>query len=100
MASKESEFKNEDIIPSQEDFGKGYDSDRFDLPHAVDISIVVYDLLGREIARLVDRDMTAGYHQVMWNGRDRGRRDVPTGLYIARLVTPAYSKSIKMVLMK
>ncbi len=73
---------------------------RFDLPNAVDISIVVYDLLGREVAPLVDGDMTAGYHQVIWDGRTASGREVPTGLYIARLVTPEYTKSIKMVLLK
>ncbi len=81
---------------------------RFDLPHSVDISIVVYDLLGREVAPLVDGDMTAGYHQVIWDGRTASGREVPTGLYIARLsiipptagVTPEYTKSIKMLLLK
>ena len=73
---------------------------RFDLPETVDISIVVYDLMGREVARLVDRDMTAGYHQVIWDGRTVHGREVPTGIYIARLVTPEFTKSIKMLLLK
>ncbi len=73
---------------------------RFDLPHSVDISIVVYDLLGREVVPLVDGDMTAGYHQVIWDGRTASGREVPTGIYIARLITPQYTKSIKMVLLK
>ncbi len=73
---------------------------RFDLPHNVDVRIVVYDILGREVARLVDRDMTAGYHQVIWNGRTAIGREVPTGIYIARLVTPEFTKSIKMLLLK
>ncbi len=72
----------------------------FDLPEGTPLSLVVYDIMGREIARLVDRDMTAGYHQVMWNGRDSVGREVPTGVYIARLVTPEFTKSIKMVLLK
>ncbi len=90
---------------------------KFDLPHAVDISIVIYDLMGRAVTRLVDGDMTAGYHQVIWDGRTAAGREVPSGIYIARLsiipptlgvpatgspagVTPNYTKSIKMLLLK
>ena len=35
-----------------------------------------------------------------WNGRDSSGRQVPSGIYIARLVTPEYSKMIKMALLK
>ncbi len=73
---------------------------RFDLPHSVDISIVVYDLLGREVVRLMNGRLEAGYQQVVWDGRTASGREIPTGIYIARLVTPEYRKSIKMVLLK
>ncbi|MCH7939496.1 MAG: hypothetical protein IID13_07105 [Candidatus Marinimicrobia bacterium] len=56
--------------------------------------------MGREVVRLVDRQLEAGYHSLIWNGRDARGRDVPTGLYIARLVTANYTKSIKMLLLK
>ncbi|UCD36956.1 MAG: choice-of-anchor D domain-containing protein [Fidelibacterota bacterium] len=83
---------------------------RFDLPEAADVTIIVYDLLGREIVRLAESRIEPGYHQVIWEGRDNTGRDVPTGIYIARLLcryagqarltTPAYTRSIKMLLMK
>ena len=80
---------------------------QFDLPHAVNISIVVYDLLGREMIPLVDRDMTVGYHKVIWEGRTAAGREVPSGIYIARLlvpptagVTPGYTRSVKMLLLR
>jgi len=73
---------------------------RFDLPAATDIHIVVYDLLGREIVRLVEQRLEAGYHRLVWNGRDRRGREVPTGMYIVLMATPEYRKSIKMVLLK
>ena len=73
---------------------------RFELPATTDISIVVYDLQGREVLRLADQRLEAGYHQLVWNGLDNAGRPVPSGVYIARLVTPRSSKSIKMVLLK
>jgi len=73
---------------------------QFNLPKAIDTHIIVYDLLGREVVRLMDQYLEAGYHQIVWNGKDRPNREVPSGIYIARLVTPEYIMSIKMVLLK
>ncbi|MFC1547975.1 T9SS type A sorting domain-containing protein [Candidatus Neomarinimicrobiota bacterium] len=68
---------------------------QYDLPQASEVSLIVYDLLGREVIRLVDGTKEPGYHEVQWNGRG-----FATGVYLARLVTPEYSKAIKMVLLK
>ena len=73
---------------------------RFDLPVAAEVYLVVYDLQGQEVVRLVDGCRGAGYHQLVWDGRDARGRAVPTGLYIARLLTPEYTRSIKLVLLK
>ncbi len=44
--------------------------------------------------------LKAGYHRLRWNGKTSDGREAPTGIYIAYLVTPEFSKSIKMVLLK
>ena len=41
-----------------------------------------------------------GYHQLTWSGVTAGGQAVPIGIYIARLVTAEYTKSINMVLLK
>jgi hypothetical protein len=73
---------------------------RFDLSEAAPVRLLVYDVIGREVVRLVDGQWESGYHQVTWNGRTGSGREAPTGIYIARLVTTEYTRSIKMVLMK
>ncbi len=73
---------------------------RFDLPLATDIHIVVYDLLGREVVRLLNQQLEPGFHELIWNGRDHTGRALPSGIYIVLMATPEYSKSIKMVLLK
>ncbi len=73
---------------------------RFELPEAIQISLVVYDLMGREVVRLVDKRLDAGSHLIIWDATNQTGRIVPTGIYIARLMTPEYTKSIKMVLLK
>jgi len=73
---------------------------RYDLPQASNVTLIVYDILGREVARLVDGYMEPGYHHTMWDSRDQYGREVPSGIYIVRLVTPAYIQAIKMLLLK
>ena len=73
---------------------------RFDLPQAAAVRLVVHDLQGHEVARLLDRRVEPGYHQVTWDGRDRNGRQLPTGVYIARLTVPGYAKSIKLLLLR
>lgn len=72
----------------------------FGLPQATEVHLVVYDLLGREVTRLSHGRLEAGYYQVVWNARDSLGRPVPSGVYIVRMTTPYFSKSIKMLLLK
>ncbi len=73
---------------------------RFDLPMDSQVHLIIYDILGREVMRLLDEDRPAGYYELRWNGRDVTGRQVPSGIYIARLLTPEYSKSMKIVKLK
>jgi len=59
------------------------------------VSVKVYDLLGREVAVLVDGVKPAGWHSVTWNAAD-----VPSGVYLCRMAAGEQSSSIKMVLIK
>lgn len=72
----------------------------FDLPEAARIQLVIYDILGREVVRLVDRYLEPGHHAVIWNGKTAAGMEVSTGLYVGYLVAPQFAKSIKMVLLK
>ncbi|UCH63142.1 MAG: T9SS type A sorting domain-containing protein [Fidelibacterota bacterium] len=67
----------------------------FELPRAAQVSLAIYDLLGREVTTLVNGYSQSGPHEAIW---DAG--PFPAGIYIARLVTPGHCKAIKMVLLK
>ena len=73
---------------------------QYDLPEAANVTLVVYDILGHEVIRLVSQEMQPGYHVAVWDAKDHAGRAMPTGIYLARVVTPAYTKSIKMLLLK
>ena len=56
--------------------------------------------MGSEVVRLVDGNLEVGWREVAWGGLTTNGREVPTGIYIARLVTPQGTKAIKLVIMK
>jgi len=53
----------------------------YDVPEAAPVRIAVYDLLGRQVATLVDRTQTAGTHRVQFDGSG-----LASGVYLVRLV--------------
>lgn len=73
---------------------------RFEMPAHTRVTLTVYDIRGREVTRLVDGYLGAGYNKVVWNSTDQSGRPVPSGIYFARIVTPEYTHTIKMSLIK
>ncbi len=67
----------------------------FNLPVAQNISLKVYDLLGREIQTLQSGYLNAGTHQFNFNGSQ-----LTSGVYFFKLVSGNFSEKKKMVLMK
>jgi hypothetical protein len=68
---------------------------RFYVPQPSFVSLRVYDMLGHEVDRLVDRRVDAGYHVASFDGRNR-----PSGVYVYRLSSDGKSWSGKMVLLR
>jgi N-acetylmuramoyl-L-alanine amidase len=77
----------------------------YDLASAGSVTLTVYDLLGREVRRLVNGQQPAGRHTVEWDGSGVAAK-TSSGVYIARLhVTDEtgasiYSASLKLLMMK
>ncbi|MCJ7812996.1 hypothetical protein MUP95_06745 [bacterium] len=64
------------------------------------ISLIIYDMLGREVVKLIDGFHNAGRYELIWDGRDSKGLEVPTGIYVTRLSTPLETKVIRMLMMK
>jgi len=58
---------------------------RYELPKSGQVSLIIYNSLGQEVRRLIDRIQAAGYHQITWNGRDQHGKPAPSGIYHYRL---------------
>ena len=68
---------------------------RYYLPVQGFVSLKVYDLLGNDLATLVEAQQGPGNHTVDWNAGD-----LPSGLYIGRLIAGTHTKTIKLLLEK
>jgi len=68
---------------------------RYSIPKESYVSIIIYDILGREVARLVQEVKLRGEYTVAWDATK-----VTSGVYYYRLVSGNYMQTRKMVLMK
>ncbi|MCB2199912.1 carboxypeptidase regulatory-like domain-containing protein [bacterium] len=94
--------ENDDLLPAKYALHQNYPNPfnpstaiKFDLVASQNVKLTVFNMLGQEVARLVDGRMQAGYHNVSF---DASR--LASGVYFYRLQTPAFTKMRKMVLVK
>ena len=64
-------------------------------PIPVDISVVIYDVLGREVATVVNKKLSAGRYNIQWDASG-----MASGVYYYRLKTGDFVQTKKMVLLK
>lgn len=57
----------------------------FSMPNAGEARGAIYDLLGRKVKTIADRQFTAGTHTVVWDGKNESGRVVGSGIYFFRL---------------
>ncbi|MCB9357373.1 MAG: T9SS type A sorting domain-containing protein [Calditrichaeota bacterium] len=67
----------------------------FTLPMASNVTLKVYDLLGREVATVINGAMNAGSHTVNWSAEG-----LATGVYMYTLTAGEFSQSKKLVYLK
>ena len=77
----------------------------FSLPEKSHVQLLVYDLLGREVSRLMDTERPAGNYSVTWQGQNQDGMKVGSGIYFYRLVardgnSNLFSQTRKMIILK
>jgi CubicO group peptidase (beta-lactamase class C family) len=68
---------------------------RYQVSGVSDVKLAVYDILGREVAMLVNEKKEAGRYEATWDARG-----CASGVYICRMIAGAYVASRKMILTK
>jgi hypothetical protein len=78
----------------------------YGLPEQATVSLKIYDVLGQVVATVESGTRTAGYHEVVWNGRSSSGSQIGSGIYFYRLEakpasgTTTYSDMKKMLFIK
>ncbi len=74
----------------------------FDVPRQDRVKLVVYDMLGRKVVELMNKQLTAGRYTVEWNGKNENGRSVASGAYFYRLDAEngKFSKVRKMLILR
>ncbi|MCK9409391.1 MAG: T9SS type A sorting domain-containing protein [Bacteroidetes bacterium] len=68
---------------------------RYALPYSVHVKLTIHDILGREVAVLVNDRQSAGWNDVLWNANG-----MASGIYFYRLQAGSYSESKKLLMVK
>jgi len=72
----------------------------FDLPKAEHVTLEVFNIQGQRVARVVNRDMTAGRYDVSWQATDEAGRALPSGTYMSVLKAGNFTAKRKMMILK
>ena len=64
------------------------------------VSVKVYNLLGQEVRTLVSEEKGVGTYTATWDGKDNVGKEVPSGMYVYKMLAGSFSETKKMMLLK
>ena len=73
---------------------------RYTIPKNSLVSIIIYDMLGRQVKTLVNQTQNAGYASVIWDATNDYGKPVSAGIYLYQIQAGEYIQTKKMVLLK
>jgi spore coat protein H len=73
---------------------------QFEILDAGHLELIIHDLKGREVMRLLDAERQPGMYQIAWNGRDQNGEYVAAGVYVVSLKQARSQMAIKVVILK
>jgi hypothetical protein len=72
----------------------------FELTRGGRVRLEVYDVAGRRVRAVVDRELPAGLHEAEWDGRDDAGQSAASGVYFYRMHAGDRTETRRMVLLK
>ena len=79
----------------------------YGLPQQSHVTVTIYSVLGQELSSLVNEIQGPSYYRVVWNGQDKNRSQLSSGIYFFRLIaqstdgkTQPFVQVKKMLLLK
>jgi len=72
----------------------------FTTEHTENTEIIIYNIKEKKVKMLIDEKLDAGYHTVVWDGVEKKKKKVASGLYFYQMKNGDYTSVKKMLLMK
>jgi len=72
----------------------------FNMPQSGQVNLAIYDILGREVVKLVNGEAYSGQHSVIWDGTNSAGQSVPSGVYFYKLTALGNNITKKMNYLK
>lgn len=64
------------------------------------ISVDIFDIQGQLVNTLINKNLQAGWHTINWDGKNKLKEEVPSGIYIVSIKAMGERKSKKLILQK
>ena len=72
----------------------------YSLPTVMNVQLIIYDVLGNEVKKLVQSEQSAGTYRVQWDGTNDLESKVNSGVYFYTIIAGEYIQTRKMMLLK
>ncbi|MFH2050429.1 MAG: T9SS type A sorting domain-containing protein, partial [bacterium] len=72
----------------------------FEIPYKEEVSLKIYNILGKEVKQLINKELSAGTYNLEWDGTDNKGQVVSSGVYFYKLSSSSFTQEMKMVLVK
>ena len=102
ISPKQMELDTDEILPKDYSLTTNFPNPfnarttiQYSIPTDANVSLDIYDLLGRHVVRLVDNYQRAGIHQVVWDAAEHS-----SGTYFYKISSGDYNTTDKMILLK
>lgn len=93
---------NDDLLPTKFELSNNYPNPfnptttiEFQIPIRTQVKLTIYDILGREVSKLVDSELSAGKYEFIFDAAN-----LPSGLYLYRLSAEGFTQAKKLLLLK
>ena len=73
---------------------------RYALPREEQVTLQIFNIRGQVVKTLMDEPVEAGYHSLVWDGRNEAGRAVGSGIYFVQLQAGSYQQTRKLALIK
>jgi hypothetical protein len=93
-------FKSPELKPNYPNPFNPSTNLEFKISETIVVTLKVYDILGKEIKTLLEKELSPGNYTISWEARDGNGKLLPSGVYLIQLNAGNYTKVIKALLMR